>query len=379
MKLLIPAATGLEAALKRELEHLGFGHAPAIRGRVELEGDWETVARLNVSLRAGERVLLLLSRFHAETFDELFEGISRIPWEEYFTAHTKILLDGKSYKSKLGAVKAAGGVAKKAICRRLAEKLGASVLDERGERAVVGISLYEDEAAVTLDTSGDGLHKRSYRVRTYEAPLRETTAAAIVEDSLYRREKPFADPFCGSGTFPIEAALYARGIAPGRMRSFDFERWRSVPAGAVRRAREEAREGEYHGPIAPIFASDLSPHAVELAREHARRAGVAEDITFSAADVRTFRSELSYGVVASNPPYGERMMKGEELFPLYRAFRETFRALPDWSAYVITAYADFERAFGRADRRRILYNANLRCGLFTYFGEKPPKDGRDGK
>ena len=358
MHLLIPAASGIEAAVKREIERLGLGHAPAIRGRLEVEGGWDTVARLNVFLRAGERVLIALSSFRAETFDDLFEGIRAIPWEEFFTPHTRILLDGKSYRSKLAAVKASGGVAKKAILRRLSEKLHVRTFDERGERAVVGISLFEDVATVTLDTSGDGLHKRGYRVLTYDAPLRETTAAAIIEDSFYRREKAFADPLCGSGTLPIEAVLYARSVAPGRARSFDFTRWKCAPQGVLGRAREEAAAGEYRGEIAPVYASDISAEAVSIAREHARRAGVEGDIRFSVCDMRTFSAPERWGVLACNPPYGERLERGEDLFPLYRGLAETFRSLPDWSAYILSAYEGAERALGRPDKRRILYNAN---------------------
>ncbi len=371
MTLYIPAATGIEAAVKREIERMGLGYAPAIRGRICLEGDWTTVARLNVLLRAGERVLLGVGAFPAPTFDALYEGAFSVPWEEYLTAHAHILIDGKSVQSKLAAVKAAGGVVKKAVVDRLKAKLGVRTLDERGERAVIGVSLFADEATLTLDTSGDGLHKRGYRVRTYDAPLRETTAAAIIEDSFYRRDKAFGDPFCGSGTIPIEAALYARNIAPGLSRDFDFMRWKCVPREVLALAREEARSNEVHGEIAPIYASDLSPHAVAVAKEHAARAGVAKDILFSAGDFRAFSAAERYGVLVSNPPYGARMQKGKDLFPLYRDLARMFRALPDWSAYLITAYEDAERAMGRPQKRRVLYNANLKCTLFSYFGKKP--------
>ncbi len=373
MDLLIPVASGIEAAVKREIERLSFGHAPAIRGRIALSGGWEEVAKLNIFLRAGERVLLLLGAFRADTFDALFEGVFSLPWEEFLSPHANILIDGKSTKSKLAAVKAAGGVVKKAILTRLREKLHARIFDERGERAIVGVSIFEDEVQITLDTSGDGLHKRGYRVFTGEAPLRETTAAAIIEDSLYRREKTFADPFCGSGTLPIEAALYARNIAPGRDRAFDFERWKCVPAKLASPMREAAREGEYRGPIAPIYASDLSPKAVEIAGEHARRAGVSADISFFVKDVKDLALSERYGVLVSNPPYGERL-GSFDLPALYKNFSAAFRRLPDWSAYFITSYQGAERAFGRADRRRYLYNANLKCSLLTYFGKKPDKD-----
>ncbi len=371
MKLLIPAAVGIEAAVKREVERLGFGHAPALRGRIALEGTWEDVARLNVFLRAGERVLLLVGEYRAETFDMLFEGAYALPWEEYLTAHAKILIDGKSYKSKLAAVKAAGGVVKKAILTRLKEKLGTENFDETGERALVGVSIFEDGVQLTLDTSGAGLHKRGYRVLTGQAPLRETTAAAIVEDSFYRREKAFADPFCGSGTIAIEAAMYARGIAPGLRRGFDFTSWKCAPQGVLEGVRREAEEKIFRGEIAPIYASDLLPEAVKTAREHARRAGVERDIRFSVADMRLFSAPERCGVLVANPPYGERLKGEGDLFPLYRDFSRMFRRLPDWSAYVLTAYEGAERAFGRADKRRTLYNADLKCTLYSFFGKKP--------
>ncbi len=379
MKLQIAAATGIEAAVKREIERMGLGHAPAIRGRIELSGDWNTVARLNVFLRAGERVLIEVGKFFADTFDALYEGVRAVAWEELFTPHTQVLIDGKSYRSKLAAVKAAGGVTKKAIVDRLKEKTGAGAVDERGERAVVGVSIFEDVVTLTLDTSGNGLHKRGYRVLTYDAPLRETTAAAIIEDSFYRRDKAFADPFCGSGTVAIEAAMYARGMAPGRTRDFDFTRWKCVPAEAIRMAREEAEETVYRGPIAPVYASDISPRAVEIAKEHARRAGVDGDILFSVGDMRAFSARERYGVLVSNPPYGERMESRQDLFPLYLDFRTMFRALPDWSAYVLSAYEGLERACGRPDKRRILYNADLKCSLFAYYGKKPVPRAQDGR
>ena len=372
MRLYIPVATGIEASVKRELSRLGYGEAPAIRGRIALEGGWEDVARLNLRLRAGERVLLGMGEFPAPTFDDLFAGVRALPWEEFLTPHARILIDGKSFQSRLMAIKAAGGVVKKAILTRLKEH-GAPQFDEKGERAIVGVSIFGDVATVTLDTSGDGLHKRGYRVLTYDAPLRENTAAAIVEDSYYGRERVFCDPFCGSGTLAIEAALYARNIAPGAMRTFDFTAWKCAPP-VLAREREAAKEEVFRGELAPIFAGDISPRAISVAKEHAMRAGVAGDIRFSLADAGDFTSVEKYGVLAANPPYGERLGEKRELSSLYKKFSRAFHALPAWSAYVITAYPEFERIFGRATRRRILYNANIRCGLYFYFGEKP-KEG----
>ncbi|MDE6274322.1 MAG: class I SAM-dependent RNA methyltransferase [Clostridiales bacterium] len=375
--LLIPVAAGVEASVKRQLKNLGYGDCPAIGGRVRLSGDWSDIARLNVFLRAGERVLLSVGEFPARSFDELFDGISSLPWEEFLTPHAKILMDGKSVKSTLAAIKAAGGVAKKAILKRLQEKLRVSRFDESGERAIVGLSIVEDIATVTLDTSGDGLHKRGYRTLSYDAPLRETTAAAMIESSFYRADKPFADLFCGSGTLPIEAALYALNIAPGIDRDFDFTRWKCSPV-VLDIAREEAKDLQRRDVSPVIFASDLNPQAVSMARYHAKRAGVEKCIRFSTMDMRDFQSELPYGVLISNPPYGERIGKRDELFALYRDFSRVCWALPNWSTYFITAYAGAERAFGRrADKVRTLYNANLECRLYSYFGKKPPREKDD--
>ncbi len=372
MKLLVPAATGLEASVKRQLKNLGYGDRPAVNGRISLEGDWEDVARLNVFLRSGERVLLSLGAFPARTFDELYEGVYALPWEEFLTPHAKILLDGKCVKSALMAVKAAGGVTKKAILNRLGDRSGARSFDERGERAIVGVSLFEDVATVTLDTSGDGLHKRGYRVLTYDAPLRETVAAALAESSFYRAEKPFADVFCGSGTIAIEAAMIALNLAPGLSRGFDFTAWKCAPKAALDHAREEARAVRACGKTPRIFACDVSPRAVEIAQFHAKRAGVSEGIEFRCADMRRFTSTERYGVIVSNPPYGERLKA--DLFELYRDFSRMFRRLPDWSCYFLTSYGGAERAFGRkADKKRRVYNAGLECTFYRYSGEKPPR------
>ncbi len=372
MKLYIPVATGVEASVKRQLHELGYGDCPAVSGRIVLAGDWRDVARLNVCLRAGERVLAGVGEFPAPDFDALFEGVRALPWEQFLSPHSRILMDGKCVKSRLMAVKATGGVVKKAIAERLKEKFGVSSLDERGERAVVGVFLHEDVAYLTLDTSGDGLHKRGYRIKTYDAPLRETTAAAIVESSFFRAGKPFADLFCGSGTLPVEAALYMRRIAPGLSRGFDFERWKCVPKEAAPRAREEARDVIDRSPMPELFAADISRKAVELARFHAARAGVEKDICFRVQDMRRFSSSERCGIILSNPPYGERMK--EDLRALYADFGRMYRALPDWSCVFLSAYEGAERAFGgRADKKRRLYNARIACTLYSYFGKPPCK------
>ena len=379
MKLLIPVASGLEQITKRQLFTLGYEKAPADNGRIEVEGDWLDIARLNLFLRSGERVLILLARFHAETFDELFDGVYALPWEEWLTADSQILMDGKSVQSKLAAIKAAGGVAKKAIIRRLADKAKSKrqTFTETGARSIVGVSIFKDEVSITLDTSGEGLHKRGYRSLAYSAPLKETLAAGLIDSTFYNPDKdvqkPFADPFCGSGTLPIEAAMKALHIAPGKNRDFDFTAWRCTPNGVLAQAKDEAFALEKHDIKPVILASDINPQAISIAKYHAKKAGVDKYIRFSVADATQFKSTDKYGVHVSNPPYGERLGEEKEVQALMGAFGKAFRALEDWNGYILTSLPEFERWFGKtADKKKKLFNANLVCGFYSYFG-KPPK------
>ena len=383
MKLLIPVAFGLEQTTKRQLFSLGFDKAPAENGRIEVDGDWNAVAKLNLCLRSGERVLIRLAKFPARTFDELYEGVYALPWEEYLTMDSKILMDGKSVQSALVAVKATGGVAKKAIIRRLSDKLRThrETFSETGARSIVGVSVFKDEVTITLDTSGDGLHKRGYRSLAYSAPLKETLAAGIIDESFYNpsrdMEKPFADLFCGSGTLPIEAALKALNIPPCLNRSFDFESWACAPKSAITLAREEAKDNILHGAKPHIYGADINPEAISIAKYHAKRAGVEKFVRFEVADARKFKTEEKYGVLISNPPYGERLSDEKQVQPLMREFGKAFRALPDWNAYILTSLPQFERYFGKtADKKKKLYNANLLCGLYSYFGKPPKTDGQ---
>lgn len=380
MKLLIPVPSGIEQITKRQLFSLGYEKAPADNGRIEVEGDWQDIARLNVLLRSGERVLIVLDKFKATTFDELFDGVYSIPWENWLTVDSKILMDGKSVQSTLAAIKVSGGVAKKAIIQRLADKIrtGRKTFSEKGARSIVGISIYKDEVTVTLDTSGEGLHKRGYRSLAYSAPLKETLASALIDSTFYNPdrdiEKPFADIFCGSGTLPIEAAMKALHIAPGLHREFDFTAWACCPKGVLQLAKQEAKDKENLSAKPVIFASDISDKAISIAKYHAKQAGVEKNIRFSVADATKFKSDLKYGVLLSNPPYGERLGDEKEVRALMNGVGKAFRNLPDWNAYILTALPDFERYFGKsADKKKKLFNANLVCGFYSYYG-KPPKD-----
>ena len=376
MKLLIPTASGLEQTVKRQLFKLGYEKAHAFNGRIEIDGDWSDVAKLNIRLRSGERVLIKLAEFEAKTFDELFDGIYAIEWENWLKTDSKILMDGKSVQSTLGAIKVTGGVAKKAIIRRLSDKQRANrqTFSETGARSIVGVSLYKDIATITLDTSGDGLHKRGYRTLSYTAPLKETFAAALIDNTFYTAEnaedKIFADLFCGSGTLPIEACLKALNIAPNLERKFDFEGWKLTNEKVVKLAREQAKDEERRNRKLKIYGSDINPKAISIAKFHAKQAGVYEYIDFSIADMRKFKSEEKYGVLLSNPPYGERLEDEKSAQNLMKDFGKVYRALPDWSAYILTSLPEFERYFGkRADKKKKLFNANLPCGFYSYLGK----------
>ncbi|MCD8306808.1 MAG: class I SAM-dependent RNA methyltransferase [Clostridia bacterium] len=367
MKLLIPVAFGLEAVVKRQLKKLGYDHAPATNGRLAVEGDWTDISRLNIGMRSGERVLIELTSFHAETFDDLYDAVYAFPWEDWMTPHSKILLDGKSLRSTLAAIKASGGVIKKAIVNRLAKKFRLSTLPEDRERFTVGFSIYENEVSLTLDTTGDSLHKRGYRTLAYSAPLKETLAAALIDMTYYFPERAFADPMCGSGTLPIEAAIKSLNIAPGKNRDFDFLHWPSSDKAAFARAKEAALDAEIRDAHLDIFAGDINPDAISVARYHAKQAGVDRYIRFKTADMRSFASQKDHGVLITNPPYGERLDDEASVRETYKALGVMSKALPDWNVYVLSGYPAFERCFGRrAAKVHKVYNANIECGFYCY-------------
>lgn len=374
MKILIPAAFGLEAVVKRQLNKLGYEKTPAFNGRIAVEGNWQDVADLNMFLRSGERALIEVANFKAQTFDELYDGIYSIRWEDWLDVHSLILLDGKSVKSRLAAIKASGSIVKKAIVRRLIDKnhLNCHNLDERGARTIVGFSIYEDAVSVTVDTSGEGLHKRGYRSLAYAAPLKETTAAALIDMSYYFPDKVFCDPFCGSGTLPIEAALKSLNIAAGVNRKFDYMNWKHAPKGVYKTALEKAKDGETRDKKVEILASDISENAVSIAKYHAKRAGVDGVIKFKVSDVKDFNSNICRGVLMCNPPYGARLGEDSEVKEIYKSLGAVYKNLPDWNAYILCGFPEFERYFGkRADKRKKIYNANIECVYYSYLSSKP--------
>ncbi|MFN7440355.1 MAG: bifunctional 23S rRNA (guanine(2069)-N(7))-methyltransferase RlmK/23S rRNA (guanine(2445)-N(2))-methyltransferase RlmL [Phycisphaerales bacterium] len=398
---LATCAFGLESVVTRELADLGYQAKGVGVGRVAFRGDLEAIVRTNIHLRCADRVLILLATFPTGAgdpgFDALFEGVRAIPWERHIGRGCAFPVDGRSVKSALSSVPAIQRATKRAIVERLrsAWRLApGAMLDESGPRVGIEISILKDQATLTIDTSGPGLHKRGYRRGTYgDAAIKETLAAALVMLSVWRVGRPLADPFCGSGTIAIEAALLGRNVAPGMRRSFDCELWADpdAPAGSDRRRispavferlRQAARAAVVRTPIVPaIRASDINPEALDLARRNARAAGVEQDIRFAQVDAleeppTNLIEAGEYGIVITNPPYGVRLGQEAEVEELYQRLPLVLRALPTWSFHIFTGRTDLERLFGQdAVRRRKLDNASLECCYFTFLGPRPPRDG----
>lgn len=376
MKIRVSAASGTEAVLKRELTALGYTPGGAERGRVDFEGGMRDVARANVFLRTAGRVRIVIAEFPARTFDELYEGMRVVRWRDILPGDAAVAVSAKSFSGKLFSLRDIQKIAKKAIADDYAARFGGR-MPESGERYDIEVSIASDIASVMLDTSGVGLHKRGYRVKLGEAPIRETLAAAMLLLSVWRADRPFLDPFCGSGTIAVEAALIGTDTAPGLRRGFAFEKFALAPEVASS-VREEAEERVRRDVKLRIRGGDIDPAAIKLAREHAERAGMGGHIHFQVQDVRDISSRFAHGVIVTNPPYGERLMKKGELDELYASFGRAFARLDEWSAYVITSSPSFEKSFGRrADRVRVLYNSELECRFYRFLGAPPARRAQD--
>lgn len=364
---LIPCLLGLEKLVSDEVKRLGLQEVQAENGRILCRGTLADAARLNLNLRCGARVLLVLGRFPARSFEELFQGTRAIAWEDYLPENAAFPVKGYSISSQLHSVPACQSIIKKAMVERMKAHYHREQFPEDGVKYQVRFSLFKDEAALCLDTSGEGLYKRGYRAVGVEAPLRETLAAAMVLLSRYRGRDPFCDPFCGSGTIPIEAALIAKNRAPGLDRSFDAQRWAFLSQRGWLHAAEEAMDKEFHGKY-DVWGGDIDPRAIEIARSNAMKAGVEDCIRFEVADMRDFRRDSQYGQLVTNPPYGERLMDRAAAETLYRELGRVWQHLPGgWRTLVLSSHTEFERTFGRpADKKRKLYNGMLKCDLFMY-------------
>ena len=343
----------------------------AENGRVLCSGTWADLPRLNLNLRTGERVLIVLGTFPAGDFEALFQGTRALPWERFIPKGGQFPVKGHCLNSALHSVPSCQAIVKKAVAARLGAKYGLNTLPETGALYQIQFAIMKDTATLMLDTSGSGLYKRGYRAHGVDAPLRETLAAAMVILSRYRGRDPLCDPFCGSGTIPIEAALIAKNRAPGLNRTFSAQKWACVDKKLWLEAADEAMDKEFDGDY-EIWGGDLDPQAVELARHNAQLAEVDDLVRFEQADARTFHWGGLYGRVVTNPPYGERIMERREAEDLYRAFGKAWAKFPDrWQLFLLSSHTEFERTFGRpADKKRKLYNGMLKCDLFMYLGEQ---------
>ena len=375
-ELMVPCHFGTEAVLKREIQDLGYEISQVEDGRVTFLGDAEAVCLANVFLRSGERVLLKVGQIHAETYEELFQGIKDLPWERYLPRDGRFwVAKAATVKSRLFSPSDIQSIMKKAMVERLKEVYNLSWFPESGADYPVRVFFMKDEAVIGLDTSGESLHKRGYRKLTAKAPISETLASALILLTPWKKDRILLDPFCGSGTFPIEAAMMAAGMAPGMKRSFLAEKWTNViPEKLWQQAREEAKELVDLEIETDIQGYDLDAEAVKIARANARLAGVEKLIHFQQRDVRELSHPKKYGFIITNPPYGERIEEKSALPQLYQEMGRAFDRLDTWSKYIITSYDQAEKFLGKkADKNRKIYNGMIKTYYYQYLGPKPPR------
>ena len=368
-EIIVPCHFGMESVLKKEITELGYDITLVEDGRVTFHGDYDAVARANICLRTGERVLLQVGSFMAESFEELFEGIKGLPWEEYIPADGKFwVTKAASVRSKLFSPSDIQSIVKKAMVERLKKTYHKEWFSEDGAMYPVRIFIKNDQVTAALDTTGDSLHKRGYRKLKAKAPIAENLAAGLILLSGWRGDRPFADPFCGSGTFPIEAAMIAGRIAPGINRSFTAQSWLNVmDKGLWEDNRLEAKERIDTGRIPDICGSDMDGDMIDISIENARKAGVGKGIRFSRCQAANFKTGLEGGCMITNPPYGERLMDKEELPKLYGDFGRMLGSLTDWRVHVITAYDRVEAAMGmKAYKNRKLYNGMMKTYFYSF-------------
>ena len=379
-ELIAPCHFGLEAVLKKEILDLGYEISQVEDGKVTFLGDAEAICRANIFLRTTERILLKVGSFPVASFEELFQGTKALPWEEF------IPLDGKfwvkkanSIKSKLFSPSDIQSIMKKAMVERMKRAYQAELIPETGDSYPVRVSLYKDVVTVALDTTGDSLHKRGYRKLTSKAPIEETLAAALIMLTPWRKDRILVDPFCGSGTFPIEAAMMAANMAPGMNRSFLSEDWKQIiPRRCWYEAMDEAQELVDLNVSVDIQGYDIDGDVIKAARANAELAGVDHLIHFQQRPVSQLSHPKKYGFLITNPPYGERIEEKKNLPALYTQLGERFAALDSWSAFVITSYEDVEKYMGRkADRNRKIYNGMMKTYFYQFLGPKPPKRKQD--
>lgn len=373
--LVCPCHFGLEAVLKREMTDLGFTITRVEDGRVFFRGGADVIAKANMFLRTTERVLLVVGEFEARTYDELFEATKALNWSDYMPEDANFYITkASSIKSKLFSPSDIQRIMGKAVVESMKKRYHVEHFEKSGVEYPIRTTINKDKVTVSIDTSGESLHKRGYRKLTAKAPISETLAAAIIMLTPWKRDRLLVDPFCGSGTFPIEAALIGANIAPGINRQFAGERFEIIPRTAWHDARVEARDLVIPDAGMTLQGYDIDGEIVKAARQNAKMAGVDQYIHFQQRDMRELSSQKQYGFIITNPPYGERLEEKEALPHLYKAMGEAFTGLTNWSYFFITSYEDAEKYFGRkADKNRKIYNGMIKTYLYEYYGPKPPK------
>lgn len=371
---LIAAATfGLEALVAQELRNLGYLDQRVENGKVTFTGDLGAICTSNLWLRTADRIKLKMGEFQATTFDELFDQTQALPWADWLPENATFPVEGKSIKSKLFSVPDCQAIVKKAVVESLKRRYHRNWFPENGPLYKIEVALLKDTATLTVDTTGPGLHKRGYRTLIGEAPLKETLAAAMIMLSRWHHDIALVDPFCGSGTIPIEAALMGLNIAPGLNRSFTSEDWPQIPMELWTEARQAARESARFDRELHIIGNDIDKEVLKVARRNAEAAGLSELIHFQANSVQDLSSSRKYGKIICNPPYGERIGEREEVAQLYREMGRVFSKLDTWSFYILTSNPDFEQLFGKpATKKRKLYNGNIKVDFHQYYGPRPP-------
>ncbi|MBR1442966.1 MAG: class I SAM-dependent RNA methyltransferase [Firmicutes bacterium] len=372
----LSAATtfGLEAVVKRELIDLGYNDITVSDGSVEFKANIAAIPKTNINLRCADRIYLVLSKFKAETFEELYQGVKAIEWSDYIPKDGKFIITGKSIKSTLSSVPSCQSVSEKAVIDSMKKKYKIDRFSKSGNEYKIQIALLKDTVTVSLDTTGDSLHKRGYRERQLAAPLKETLAAALIELSFWKKDRLFLDPTCGSGTIAIEAAMIARNIPPGVSRSFSSDKWDFIDKVLWKNEKKEAMSNIDYNFTPDVYASDIDPKAIEIAKHNAYLAGVDDCIRFESKSFKEVTLKGDYGVCICNPPYAERMGELKEVEELYRNMGELFRNNPTWSFYTITSHEGFEKLYGKkADKKRKLFNGNVKVDYYQYYGTRPPK------
>lgn len=378
--LIATAAFGLEAVVAREVRDLGYEDVIVENGRVTFTADMEAICRANLWLRTAGRVLVKVGEFTATTFEELFQKTKALPWTDWLPENAEFPVEGKSINSQLFSVPDCQAIVKKAVVEKMKTKYKKDWFEETGPKFTIEVGLLKNVATLTMDTSGAGLHKRGYRKLAATAPLRETLAAAMILLSRWFPDRTLIDPFCGSGTIPIEAAMIGMNMAPGLQRQFAAEAWPKVPAKLWKKAREEAESKIDREIRLKIIGTDIDEEVLSLARYHAHQAGVEQHIHWQRQPLIEIGSADKYGWVITNPPYGERLGELKEAEDLYKEMGVAFNKLSTWSYYIITSHPTFEQIFGRrADKKRKLFNGRIQCNFYQFFGPKPPRLNKDQK